>query len=119
MYSISVCVRIVLTFTILTLAYDFYFPTIACVLLAIFNDGSMLTISKDRVKPSDEPEMWNLAEIFGTAIVLGIYLSASTIVLFHLSCATDTFHNWFGVQRLSHADVRGLLYLQVILTLSC
>lgn len=44
MYSISVCVRIVLTFGILTLAYDWYFPTIGCVLLAIFNDGSMLTI---------------------------------------------------------------------------
>jgi H+-transporting ATPase len=113
MYSISVCVRVVLTFGILTLAYDWYFPTIATVMFAIFNDGSMLTISKDRVKPSPKPEMWNLLEIFGTAIALGTYLSASTIILFHLAVYTDTFENWFGLDQLSYADARGLIYLQV------
>jgi len=113
MYSISVCVRIVLTFTILTLAYDFYFPTIACVLLAIFNDGSMLTISKDRVKPSQNPDTWNLLEIFGTAIAIGTYLTISTIVLFELAVNSDTFHEWFGLRTLTFAHARGLLYLQV------
>jgi len=113
MYSISVCVRIVLTFGILTLAYDFYFPTIGCVFLALFNDMSMLTISRDKVKPSKEPEHWNLAEVFGTAIVLGTYLSISTIVLFHLAVYTTTFHDWFGLPILSYTDARGLLYLQV------
>jgi H+-transporting ATPase len=113
MYSISVCVRIVLTFGILTLAYDWYFPTIACVLLAIFNDGSMLTISKDKVKPSKEPEHWNLLEIFGTAIVLGTYLTISTIVLFHLAVYTDSFQRWFGLPALTDSEARGLIYLQV------
>ncbi|ELR11003.1 plasmamembrane proton-efflux P-type ATPase [Acanthamoeba castellanii str. Neff] len=113
MYSISVCVRIVLTFGILTLAYDWYFPTIGCVLLAIFNDGSMLTISKDKVKPSKEPEHWNLLEIFGTAIVLGTYLTISTIVLFHLAVYTDSFERWFGLPHLTAAEARGLIYLQV------
>jgi H+-transporting ATPase len=112
-YSISVCVRIVLTFSILTLAYDWYFPTIGTVLFACFNDGSMLTISKDRVKPSQRPEMWNLLEIFGTAIAIGLYLTASTIVLFHLAVYTDTFHRWFGLPQLSYTDARGLIYLQV------
>lgn len=148
MYSISVCVRIVLTFGILTLAYDWYFPTIGCVLLAIFNDGSMLTISKDKVKvrllpsqhsaqppphthshspqffslslydaqPSKEPEHWNLLEIFGTAIVLGTYLTISTIVLFHLAVYTDSFERWFGLPHLTAAEARGLIYLQVLLS---
>jgi len=113
MYSISVCVRIVLTFGILTLAYDWYFPTIATVMFAIFNDGSMLTIAKDRVKPSQNPEMWNLKEIFGTAIVLGTYLSFTTILLFHLAVYTTTFQSWFSLPPLSYADARGMIYLQV------
>jgi len=83
------------------------------VLLAIFNDGSMLTISKDKVKPSKEPEHWNLLEIFGTAIVLGAYLTISTIVLFHLAVYTDSFERWFGLPHLSAAEARGLIYLQV------
>lgn len=71
MYSITTCVRIVLTFGIYTLAYGNNFPPDAIVILALLNDSCMLSISKDRVTPSDEPDEWNLAEIFGTAIVLG------------------------------------------------
>lgn len=56
-YSISVTVRIVLTFAILTIAWDFMFPTIIVVIIAILNDGTILTISKDRVKPSPEPDV--------------------------------------------------------------
>ena len=56
-YSISVTVRIVLTFAILTVAWDFMFPTIIVVIIAILNDGTILTISKDRVKPSPEPDV--------------------------------------------------------------
>jgi H+-transporting ATPase len=40
-------------------------------------------------------------------------LSASTIILFHLAVYTDTFENWFGLDQLSYADARGLIYLQV------
>jgi hypothetical protein len=73
----------------------------------------MLTISKDKVKPSKEPEHWNLLEIFGTAIVLGTYLTISTIVLFHLAVYTDSFQRWFGLPALSDSEARGLIYLQV------
>ena len=45
-YSISMTVRITFTFGLLTCIYNFYFPTILIVILAILNDGTMLTISK-------------------------------------------------------------------------
>lgn len=38
--------RICFTFGLLTVLYDFYFPTILIVLLAVFNDGAMIALSK-------------------------------------------------------------------------
>jgi H+-transporting ATPase len=56
-------VRVVFTFGLLTVIFNWLFPTIAILILAILNDGCMLTISKDRVKPSQTPDRWNLKEI--------------------------------------------------------
>lgn len=42
--------RICFTFGILSIAYNGYFPTILIVLLAVFNDGAMIALSKDRVR---------------------------------------------------------------------
>ena len=41
-----------------------YFPTILIVLLAVFNDGAMIALSKDRVVASPVPNKWNLRNIF-------------------------------------------------------
>ena len=38
--------RICFTFGLLTTIYNFYFPTILIVLLAVFNDGAMIALSK-------------------------------------------------------------------------
>jgi hypothetical protein len=41
-----------------------YFPTILVVLMAVFNDGAMIALSKDKVTPSHTPDRWNLNRIF-------------------------------------------------------
>ena len=41
-----------------------YFPTILIVALAVFNDGAMIALSKDRVISSPVPNHWNLRNIF-------------------------------------------------------
>jgi len=112
-YSIGSAVRIVLTFGILTVAYNWYFPTIAVVILAILNDGCMMAISRDKVEPSPLPDTWKPINIFGSAIVYGIYLSISTIVLF--SVATETqFFQGMGLHTLQwETEMAGLIYLQV------
>jgi H+-transporting ATPase len=115
-YSISVAVRVVFTFGLLTTAFNFYFPTIAIVILALLNDGCMLTISKDRVKPSRVPDKWSLKEIYTVAIVLGLYLSASTIVLYVITIDSDFFPRTFGLAQLDQNSIRGLIYLQVSLS---
>jgi len=112
MYSISTTVRIVLTFSVLTFAWNFYFPTIAIVLITIFNDGTILTISKDRVRPSPDPDKWNLKEVFTIAAVLGAWLAATSIVLFVLTYESD-FWTHFHLKRLDQDQTRGLIYLYV------
>ena len=50
-----------------------------------------MTISKDRVKPSPNPDNWKLNEIFATGIVLGSYLAVMTVVFFVLTYETNFF----------------------------
>jgi hypothetical protein len=89
------------------------------------NDGTILTISKDRVRPSPYPNSWNLSEIFTYAIVYGIYLAASTIVFFALIVQTTFFRDYFGVEQFeynshstnypgwNHPMLNSIIYLQV------
>jgi hypothetical protein len=54
------------------------------VLLAVFNDGAMIALSKDRVTPSPAPNSWRLRNIFAVGIVYGLYLTVSSWTLYHV-----------------------------------
>ena len=53
--------------------------------------GTIMTISKDRVKPSPVPNSWKLSEIFATGIVIGTYLALMTVVFFWVAYETSFF----------------------------
>ena len=53
--------------------------------------GTIMTISKDRVKPSPLPDSWKLAEIFATGIILGGYLAMMTVIFFWAAYKTNFF----------------------------
>jgi hypothetical protein len=53
--------------------------------------GTIMTISKDRVKPSPHPDSWKLNEIFITGIVYGSYLALMTVIFFWAMRSTDFF----------------------------
>lgn len=48
-YTVAMTFRICFTFGLLTVIYDWYFPTILIVIMAVFNDGAMIALSKDKV----------------------------------------------------------------------
>ncbi|KAG0307480.1 plasma membrane H+-ATPase [Dissophora globulifera] len=48
-YTCSITIRIVLCFSVMCFAWRFDFPPFMVLILAILNDGTILTISKDRV----------------------------------------------------------------------
>ncbi len=47
-------------------------------IIALLNDGTIMTLSVDRVLPSNTPDSWDLAEIFAYAVAYGLYLTMST-----------------------------------------
>ena len=77
-YACAVTIRIVVCFAVLAFTYKFDFPPFMILIVALLNDGTIMTLSLDRVLPSTTPDSWNLAEIFAYAIAYGLYLTAST-----------------------------------------
>ncbi|CAI0413020.1 unnamed protein product [Linum tenue] len=99
-YAVSITIRIVMGFMLLTCFWEFDFPPFMILIIAILNDGTIMTISKDRVKPSPVPDSWRLSEIFATGIVLGGYLAIMTVIFFWAAYETNFFSEHFHVPSL-------------------
>ncbi|XP_074556626.1 plasma membrane ATPase-like isoform X3 [Curcuma longa] len=114
-YAVSITIRIVLGFMLIALIWKFDFSPFMVLIIAILNDGTIMTISKDRVKPSPLPDSWKLKEIFTTGIVLGTYLALMTVLFFWAMKETDFFPNKFNVRSIRYNDheMMAALYLQV------
>lgn len=90
-YAVSITIRIVLGFLLLALIWQFDFSPFMVLIIAILNDGTIMTISKDRVKPSPLPDSWKLKEIFATGVILGTYWALMTVVFFWIAHSSDFF----------------------------
>ncbi|XP_064961950.1 plasma membrane ATPase 1 isoform X1 [Musa acuminata AAA Group] len=118
-YAVSITIRIVLGFMLLALIWKFDFPPFMVLIIAILNDGTIMTISKDRVKPSPLPDSWKLAEIFATGIILGGYLAMMTVIFFWAAYKTNFFPRIFKVESLEKTaqddfqKLASAVYLQV------
>ncbi|XP_038884616.1 plasma membrane ATPase 4-like [Benincasa hispida] len=114
-YAVSITIRIVFGFMFIALIWKFDFAPFMVLIIAILNDGTIMTISKDRVKPSPQPDSWKLKEIFGTGIVLGGYLALMTVLFFWAVKDTNFFSEKFNVKPLkdSPQELMAALYLQV------
>ena len=82
-YAVSITIRIVLGFLLVALIWKFNFSPFMVLIIAILNDGTIMTISKERVKPSPVPDSWKLKEIFATGVVLGTYMAFTTTLFFY------------------------------------
>ncbi|KAG0354592.1 plasma membrane H+-ATPase [Gamsiella multidivaricata] len=114
-YTCSITIRVVLCFSVMVFAWRFDFPPFMVLILAILNDGTILTISKDRVVPSQYPNHWDLREIFTSAIVYGIYLTASTLVFYAVAMHSRFFQN-MGLSTFTDPNdykMHSIIYLQV------
>ncbi|KAH9923449.1 plasma-membrane proton-e [Epithele typhae] len=122
-YACAVTIRIVVCFAILAFAFKFDFPPFMVLIIALLNDGTIMTLSVDRVLPSNTPDSWDLTEIFAYAVAYGLYLTLSTIALVAIIIRTTWFHDMFGVTLANgltsaasdHNDpqLHSIVYLQV------
>jgi H+-transporting ATPase len=120
-YTCSITIRVIVAFALLIFIFKYDFPPFMILIMAILNDGTIMTISKDRVEPSPTPNEWRLREIFTSAIVYGLYLSVSTIFFFAIAIQTSFFQDHFGVENIpqtpdggyTNARLNAIIYLQV------
>ncbi len=104
-YRIAETMRVLLFMTLSILVFNFYPVTaIMIVLLALLNDGAILSIAYDNVRPSPKPEAWNMRRVLGISTMLGI---AGVIASFGM------FYIGEEVLHLDREVVQTLMYLKL------
>ena len=102
-YRISETLRVLAFVTLVILIFNFFPVTaIQIVLLALLNDGAILSIAYDNVHYKDQPEVWNMRLVLGVASVLGFVGPIAALGLFYLG--DKVFH-------LDHPEVQTMMYL--------
>ncbi|CAF0930578.1 unnamed protein product [Adineta ricciae] len=101
-YTCSMTIRLLVGYSILLFAFQYDFPSFMLLILTLLNNGTMMTISKDRVEPSPYPTKWLLSDVFIHAIVYGIYSALSTVALFLIIIKTSFFQERFDVNEIHY-----------------
>jgi len=104
-YRIAETIRVLLFMTLSILIFNFYPVTaVMIVLLALLNDGAILSIAYDRVRYSSQPEAWNMRMVLGVATMLGVAGVIASFGLFYLG---------ERVWHLSRDTLQTLMYLKL------
>jgi H+-transporting ATPase len=87
------------------IVFNFYPVTaVMIVMLALLNDGAILSIAYDKVRYHNQPEAWNMRLVLGVSTVLGVVGVVAAFGLFYLG--DRVFH--FG-----HPQLQTLMYLKL------
>jgi H+-transporting ATPase len=85
MYRIAETLRVLLFMTLAIVVFNFYpLTAIMIVMLALLNDGAILSIAYDNVIYRNQPEAWNMRVVLGIATVLGLVGPIAAFGLFYL-----------------------------------
>ncbi|MGB6872307.1 MAG: plasma-membrane proton-efflux P-type ATPase, partial [Acidobacteriaceae bacterium] len=102
-YRIAETLRVLLFMVLAILVFNFYPVTaVMIVLIAVLNDGAILSIAYDNVHYKDQPEAWNMRLVLGIATVLGVVGPIAAFGLFYLGDR---------VLHLGHPQLQTLMYL--------
>ncbi len=104
-YRIAETIRVLFFMTLSILVFNFYPVTaVMIVLLALLNDGAILTIAYDRVRYAEMPEQWNMRMVLGVAYTLGVAGVVASFLLFYLA---------EQVYKLDRDTIQSLIYLKL------
>ena len=85
MYRIAETLRVLLFMTLAIVIFNFYpLTAIMIVMLALLNDGAILSIAYDNVLYRNQPEAWNMRVLLGIATILGLVGPIAAFGLFYL-----------------------------------
>jgi len=104
-YRIAETLRVLLFMTLAILIFNFYpLTAVMIVMLALLNDGAILSIAYDNVHYKNQPEAWNMRMVLGISTVLGVVGVVAAFGLFYLG--ERVFH-------LDRAHIQTLMYLKL------
>jgi H+-transporting ATPase len=104
-YRIAETLRVLFFMTLAILVFNFYpLTAVMIVMLALLNDGAILSIAYDNVNYRNTPESWNMRTVLGVSTVLGVIGVVAAFGLFYL--AERVFH-------LDRAHIQTLMYLKL------
>lgn len=104
-YRIAETIRVLTFMTLSILVFDFYPVTaVMIVLLALLNDGAILSIAYDRTQYAKRPETWNMSVVLGVATILGLTGVVSSFGIFYLG---------ESVFNLDRAFIQSIIYLKL------
>jgi len=102
-YRITETLRVLVFVTLVILVFNFFPVTaIQIVMLALLNDGAILSIAYDNVRYKEQPEAWNMRLVLGMASVLGLVGPVAAFGLFFLGDR---------VLHLNHPELQTMMYL--------
>jgi len=85
-YRIAETIRVLIFLTLSILIFNFYPVTaIMIVLIALLNDGPIMTIAYDNVKIARRPVRWNMSEVLVLATYLGLIGVVASFALFFIA----------------------------------
>jgi H+-transporting ATPase len=104
-YRIAETLRVLLFMTLAIVVFKFYpLTAIMIVMLALLNDGAILSIAYDNVICRNKPEAWDMRTVLGISTVLGVVGVISAFGLFYIG---------ERVFLLDRAHIQTLMYLKL------
>jgi H+-transporting ATPase len=104
-YRIAETLRVLLFMTLAIVVFKFYPVTaVMIVMLALLNDGAILSIAYDNVRYRNQPEAWNMRQVLSVSTVLGLFGVIAAFGLFYLG------------ERVFHLDrphIQTMMYLKL------
>ena len=105
MYRIAETLRVLFFMTLAILVFNFYpLTAVMIVMIALLNDGAILSIAYDNVHYKDKPEAWNMRLVLAISTVLGFIGVIAAFGLFYLG--ERVFH-------LDRGHIQTLMYLKL------
>jgi H+-transporting ATPase len=110
-YRITETLRVLLLMTLSILVFRFYPVTaVMIVMIALLNDGAILSIAYDNVRYQNKPEAWNMRLVLGISTVLGVIGVVSAFGLFYLAEKVFDLSDDLEKKRLM---IQTLIYLKL------
>ena len=115
-YRIAETLRVLFFMTLAILVFNFYPVTaVMIVMIALLNDGAILSIAYDNVLYRNKPEAWNMRLVLAISTVLGVIGVVAAFGLFYL--AERVFHmDRLTVQTLMYLKLSVAGHLTIFLT---